>query len=490
MLKILIDTNIFIPLEPTSPNDIEPQTPIANEFFQKTQKAGAQIYLLSVQKEDLGRDQNENRRALRILSSEKYLQLPDVKMSDYIKEQFDFDSLNSHDFVDVSLLNALYSNAVSILVTNDHGIHSKAKKIGLDERVYRLEDALDFINLQLPAELKAESLHPVIYKEKCYNLNVHDEFFDSLRRDYNGFDNWFKRKCQLEHRDCFLIRNESKIAGLCIYKNETPSYEMTGKVLKICTFKLTYSGTKHGELLLRQLFKLCYDSDVDWLYVTAYEQNYICQFFEDFGFERYREKKSDTGELIYRRKMKPSSADSCLSALDFHKKYGYRYFKSSEKAFLVPTMETFYSRLFPETEESGFNLFADKSPCSNAIRKAYICKSNTKKIVPGDILFFYRTHFDKKIECCGIVEQTLRSSNPDELLPLVGKRSVFSRSEIESNCSKERSSLLILFRQTENLIKPFDLLDLKKDRLIKGYPQTITQISDEAKKCILKNMQF
>lgn len=488
MLNILIDTNILLPLEPTSLNDVESQSHLANEFIQKSQKANALIYLLDVQKNDINRDKDENRRKLRLLACEKYQLLMNVQMSDYFKGNFELSNLNPHDFVDVSLLNALYCNAVSILVTNDNGIHSKAKKIGLGDRVYRLEDALDFINMQLPMDLKAESLHPIINREKCYNLDIHDDFFDSLRQDYDGFDDWFQEKCQRGHRDCFVIRNESKIAGLCIYKNEEPLYEMKGKIVKICTFKLKYSGTKQGELLLRQLFKMCYDSNVDWLYVTAFESNYICQFFEDFGFECYREKKEDTGELIYRRKMTPTLEDrKNILALPFHKKFGYRYFIPSKNAFLIPTEERFYDRLFPET--TTLDLFGGE-PCSNAIRKAYLCNSNSRKLIPGDILFFYRTHSDKKIECCGILEKVLHSSNPDEILSLVGKRSVFSKAEIESMCSKSRDCFLMLFRQTENLKTPFNLESLKKQNLVNGYPQSITMISNEAKECILSHMLY
>lgn len=488
MLRILIDTNILLPLEPTSLNDVESQSHLANEFIQKSQKANALIYLLDVQKNDINRDKDEKRRNLRLLACEKYQLLMNVQMSDYFKGNFELSNLNPHDFVDVSLLNALYCNAVSILVTNDNGIHSKAKKIGLGDRVYRLEDALDFINMQLPMDLKAESLHPIINREKCYNLDIHDDFFDSLRQDYDGFDDWFQEKCQRGHRDCFVIRNESKIAGLCIYKNEEPSYEMKGKIVKICTFKLKYSGTKQGELLLRQLFKMCYDSNVDWLYVTAFESNYICQFFEDFGFECYKEKKSDTGELIYRRKMTPTLEDrKNILALPFHKKFGYRYFIPSKNAFLIPTEERFYDRLFPET--TTLDLFGGE-PCSNAIRKAYLCNSNSRKLIPGDILFFYRTHSDKKIECCGILEKVLHSSNPDEILSLVGKRSVFSKAEIESMCSKSRDCFLMLFRQTENLKTPFNLESLKKQNLVNGYPQSITMISNEAKECILSHMLY
>mgnify|MGYP002624916773 FL=1 len=490
MLRILIDTNIFIPLEPKGINDVEPTIHKASEFFRKTQKAGALVYLLDAQKKDINRDSNYARRYLRALALEKYQTLKNVQISDYINKQFDFQNLNAHNSVDVSLLNALYVNAISILVTNDNEIHTKARSIDLSDKVYRLEDALDFINSQLPIEFKTASMHPVIQPDKCFNLDIEDSFFNSLRDSYPDFNNWFRVKCQQEHRNCFVIRNNSKIAGLCIYKKESPSYEMFGNVIKICTFKLSYSGTKHGELLLRQLLKLCYDSKIDWLYVTAFESNYICQFFEEFGFEQYKERKADTGELIYRKKIVPSKDDCQLAALPFHKKFGYRFFNPSERAFLIPTIESYYNRLFPETDPKGFSMFADSYACANAIRKVYICKSNSNLITPGSLLFFYRTHSNKKIKCCGIVEQVLRSSNPDEILPLIGKRSVFSKSEIENYCSDGRSSLLILFRQAENLKTPCCLDELRKNAYIKGYPQTITKISEEAKRCILNHMQF
>ena len=111
-------------------------------------------------------------------------------------------------------------------------------------------------------------------------------------------------------------------------------------------------------------------------------------------------------------------------------------------------------------------------------------------IEPGNILFFYRTHSDKKIECCGIVEQTLHSSKVDDILPLVGKRSVFSKFEIENFCTKSRDCFLILFRQVENLKNPYNLDELKERDFIKGYPQTITMISNEAKECILSHMLY
>ena len=103
-MNILIDTNILLPLEPISLNDVEPQAHLANEFFQKAQKANALIYLLDVQKNDINRDKDENRRKLRLLACEKYQLLTKIQITDFIKEHFDIADLNPHDYVDVSLL--------------------------------------------------------------------------------------------------------------------------------------------------------------------------------------------------------------------------------------------------------------------------------------------------------------------------------------------------------------------------------------------------
>ena len=342
-MNILIDTNIFIPLELTSSSDIEPETHAVNELYRKAKELGYHVFLLDTQKKDVESDKNEERRKIRLLAFEKYELLENVKTTEIITKTFPNIPETSHDFIDVALLNALCANAVSILVTNDEGIHKKSKKIGKDDFVYYLADALNFINNQLPKNLTIDATHPIIKKEKCYNLNINDNFFDSLRADYEGekFDRWFVEKCQNGHRDCLVIQENDKLIGLCIYKFEEPCYEMTGTVLKICTFKLSVSGNKQGELLLRKLFDYSYISNVDWIYVTAYEKNYICQFFENFGFERYNKLKEDSGELIFRKQMKPCPVDYLrLAPLDFDIRFCPRYFNTEQDAFLVPVISS------------------------------------------------------------------------------------------------------------------------------------------------------
>lgn len=326
-----------------------------------------------------------------------------------------------------------------------------------------------------------------IESSTCDSLDLQDVFFDSLRKDYIEFDSWFAQKCLMEHRKCFVIRdNHSKIVGVCIYKRESPLYEMDGLVIKMCTFKSSFKGHKHGELLLRRMLERCYELDADWLYVTAYQNNSVCPFLEEFGFERYKERKEDTGELIYRKKLKPVNEVMNLSSCEFHRKYGIRYFNRKEQAFLVPLKEGDYDFLFPETSNKNEDLLRFINAGSNAIRKKIRSQSNTKKIQAGSILFFCKSQPSKIIKCCGIVEKVFRSTKYEEIKEFIGQ-------EFGPLQSLKRNSaewLCIQFRRTEDLSIAFSLDDLMKKRLIKRYPRVVTKISDEVKNCILKNMPY
>ena len=59
-MKFLIDTNIFIPLEPTRPSEVEGGTTKAAEFVQLAGISGHQLYVHPARREDLRRDMDMN----------------------------------------------------------------------------------------------------------------------------------------------------------------------------------------------------------------------------------------------------------------------------------------------------------------------------------------------------------------------------------------------------------------------------------------------
>ena len=46
-------------------------------------------------------------------------------------------------------------------------------------------------------------------------IDLQDSFFQSLRDDYPGFDDWFRRK---SHQDAFVQYENDKIIGFFIFK--------------------------------------------------------------------------------------------------------------------------------------------------------------------------------------------------------------------------------------------------------------------------------
>lgn len=94
------------------------------------------------------------------------------------------------------------------------------------------------------------------------------------------------------------------------------------------------------------------------------------------------------------------------------------------------------------------------------------------------------------IKTCGIVEKIERLHNTDDIISIIGKRTVYKRQEIEEMCRGEKDVLVILFRQAENFQNEIRIKDLQSANLINGVPQTITKLSEKAKKWILQHRQF
>jgi len=473
-LKILIDTNIFIPLEITSLDDIEPNQKLINEFFTKCNRSGFSVFLHPAIKNDINRDTNKERKEIRLQAINKYPLLDNIKYSEDVKEKIGLPSEETHNFVDYQLLNAVYINAVNILVSDDKDIHKRAKDLGISDKVYYLDD-VDVLFQSI--EIEPIKLSPNIMAEICFNVSLSNEIFDSIRSDYKGFDNWYKTKCQLEHRSCYIIKEENHIDGIAIYKTETEineltKYTLTGKVLKICTFKTSkrVSGNKFGELLLRSLFDFCYLNNFEYIYVTAFEENIICSFFENFGFERHSKLKDDTGEVIYIKRLIPDN-DRSLTPFQYHTLYGPKYYNEKSTAFLVPIKPAYHEKLFPELERQQL-LFPHKGACSNGIRKAYICLSNTNKIKEGDLLYFYRSQDLKNIQAIGITEKVIRTTDIDEIVSITARRTVFTVKEINEIYGNDKEVLVILFRQANSLSNAITLKELGLDY----HPQCIIQV--------------
>ncbi len=106
------------------------------------------------------------------------------------------------------------------------GIHRKAFAVGIDDRVLHIDDAIHFFRQFIPKKERISS-PPGLKEDFMYNLKLNDPIFDSLKRDYPEFADWFRKK-SLEHRKCYVsYRADGSIGALLIYKFEDEKIDIS-----------------------------------------------------------------------------------------------------------------------------------------------------------------------------------------------------------------------------------------------------------------------
>lgn len=480
-MKFLFDTNIIISAEPTSQQNSEAKTANVSKLIGLIGQLNAQCYVHPASFSEITGDRDENRRALRqtLLSKYSKLEAPPNVTSDMLSS-LGSQRENSHNAIDMKILAALVGNAADFLVTEDNGIHHWAARLGIQDLVLTIDDALVLVRGLLPRQVQ---MPPAVELVKCYQLRAKDSIFDTLRQDYPGFDNWLT-KCQKEHRPAFLIRGDGRHAAVAIIKyEETTDVEAIEKALKICTFKVaeTSSGFRYGELLLRAIFDYVHAQNIEQTYLTCYpKQTQLMRFLERFGFDMHI--TLENNELVFTKRFVPSETDSKqLSALTFHIKYGpYRMKMDQAEKFVIPIQSTYHKMLFPNAEKQ-LSLLAGSEVCGNSILKAYLCKSAIKSLPAGSLALFYRSQDASSVQIVGVVDRCLRSSDANEIVRFVGKRTVYSFQEIEAMCAKE--TLVILFRYAKE-VNPVSLRTLIRNNVIAGPPQQITRVKSGSEQWI------
>lgn len=227
-------------------------------------------------------------------------------------------------------------------------------------------------------------------------VDLNDSFFQSLREDYPGFDNWFKRKSQQE---AFVQYDDNnKIIGFLYLKMEhnlvddvTPNI-LAKRILKVGTFKIEAHGTKMGEQFIKIITDYAVNEEADICYVTIYEKhNSLINLVQQFGFELYGTKGTDSHkENVYIKQMKKITGD-------INKDFPLINLNSSRK-YLLSIYPEYHSIMFPDSilTTKDKNIIKDVS-YTNSIHKIYICSMDAvQKLKYGDIVVLYRTAENSK----------------------------------------------------------------------------------------------
>lgn len=191
--------------------------------------------------------------------------------------------------------------------------------------------------------------------------------------------------------------------------------------MKTCSLKVAEErqGRRYRELLLKTLFLYLFENGYDHAFVTVFERHAgLISLLEDFGFRR-RDPDTALGELVYVKALRPTSEQrQAMTSLDYHIEFGPPAVKLVEgEVFLVPIQRHYHTMLFADAEpqsepelqlqlELGLPPIEPK-PFGNALRKAYLSNSPSRRLVPGATLLFYRSGDQRGVTCVGVVEDTL-----------------------------------------------------------------------------------
>lgn len=485
-LRVLMDTNIIVAIE----GDMESQhvnNELASSVYRLILAAGGHVWIIDNQLDDFSRIKDKDLRHRRRRQLNKYPRLERLVLDSQFLASADYPAdlnVHSNDGVDATLLLALQRNAATWLVTEDRRLHSHARRLGLQDRVMGLEDALgvlDALRGQLPPHYSVDEVEP-------HTLDPAQPFFASLASDYPGFRAWWKDKVVAQRRTCLLIGSGADVRGLAVLDHQQPEISgLVGRSIKICTFKIgeENQGRKLGETLLEAVIAHIRGKGADSCFIEAApKQQGLLAMLKEFGFFNLGPKPEGHGDMILGKVLNPEvDVAPPTDPLQYNRRYGPGR-RLVERAFVVPIRPSFHGMLFPAAD-AQMSLF--DSTFGNAVRKVYICHSPLKTLEPGDTVLFLRTKDNQAIHAVGVVEDTLRTSELTDVLRFSGSRTVYAVQQIREMCAKEL--LAIKFRLDQVLEQPVTREELRMLGVFEDSPQSIAQIRSEEGMTWVRSLQ-
>ncbi len=199
----------------------------------------------------------------------------------------------SNDFDDTKLINEVFCDRIDILISEDKKIHTKARLLGISDKVFRINTFLEKLISENPDFVNYDVL--AVKKEYFGNISLQASFFDSFRGDYVGFDKWYNGKAGNNEKAYVCYNNDILSAFLFLkvedenenYLEINPLFTIK-KRLKIGTFKVISNGLRIGERFLKIIFDNAKQYKVDEIYVTIFDRRPelldLINLLERYGF--------------------------------------------------------------------------------------------------------------------------------------------------------------------------------------------------------------
>ena len=408
---------------------------------------------------------------------------------------------SENDRIDTALLNEVYQGRVDLLITEDKRLRRKAQLLGLGNKVFSINAFLTIVTSENPEMIEYRAL--AVQKITMGTLDVRNDFFESLRNAYVGFDAWFSRKCD---EDAYICRDDTgQLLGFLYLKteNEDENYSdilppfQPKKRLKIGTFKVVATGFRLGERFIKIILDNAIEQNVDEVYVTLFEDRpeleTLATLLSRWGFENYGTKTS-TGETILTKQMRQYLPELSPRQNFPNLVYGVQ-------KFILPILPQYHTSLLPDSilRNENESDFLVKTPYRYALQKVYISFAPERNIHPGDIVVFYRNGVQGNaghtavLTSVAIVEEAISDfSSKEEYMGHVQNRSVFTNYELEQFWQQHRGNQIVLkFIFVKSFAKR-PILKFLWDTDIIAFPsgpRPFTRITDEQFSMILSEAQ-
>lgn len=428
-MKVLLDTNIIIHRETAR---------VINEdigkLFGWIDRLGYQKVVHPLSQEEINQYKNPDIVKSFNTKLDSYYLLRTLAPDTPSIQKIRLKDVTRNDEIDTSLLNELHNDRVEYLITEDRGIHQKSKILGINNRVFTIDAFLEKVYAENPALVDYKVL--AVKKDHFGNINLEDNFFETLKTDYDGFEAWFNKKSD---EIAYICHEGNQLTAFLYvkvederenYRDITPTFE-SKKRLKVGTFKVTANGFKLGERFLKIIFDNALQYNVDEIYVTIFDhtedQRRLIGLLYDWGFEFHGFKNATEHVLIKNFRPLPNHIEP---------KKTYPFIDENRRYFLNPIWPDYHTELFPDSilkTESPEN-FEENEPHRNAIQKVYISRSIYRDLKAGDIIIFYRTggYYQSVITTIGVVDSTVHNiENETKFISLCRKRSVFDDAELK-----------------------------------------------------------
>lgn len=301
-----------------------------------------------------------------------------------------------------------------------------------------------------------------LVRKKFEEINLADQFFDSLKSDYKEFEEWFARKS-----DDFAYIHEKEdgaINGFLYLKIENEAVTdidpalPPAKRVKVGTFKIDAHGTKLGERFIKKIFDHATDEKTDQLYVTIFPKHAgLIELLMKYGFRKVAEKFTANGtEIVLLREL--------IWHAEFNRAENYPLIKLDGSYFQIGIYPDYHTRLLPDSILNNENIrIVEDVSYANSINKIFLSRINRiMNISPGDKIVMYRTgdgrgpaEYRAVATSLCVVEEARRLASftdANEFISYARPHSVFSDNELRE--FYEQKTYLFALKFTYNVALP------------------------------------